>query len=144
MSSSTMFVLSMIVIVLGVIAWKIPPKKWVPYFKTRTGLGILKGIVLAVAFGFFAVVLSGCSGATYFNDTHVFAGIDSTKGVSAHCEAGGVSDKLTSNLGIKGNLLQSEDKRYRLNGKYTHNSCVLNEDRNGYDGAGVELEYKLW
>lgn len=117
------------------------------YFRTRTGLGILKGIVMAVGITLGAALvagLAGCSTGTYFNDAHVYAGLDQTKGQSPQCKEGGPDDRATSNLGFKGNIYQSADERFRANAKYTHHSCAFSPDRNGYDAVGIELEYKLW
>ena len=143
LSSSSMFIIFMVAIVVGAILWKIPYKEIVPFFKSKTGLGVLKGISLAVTFAIlFALV--GCTTGTYFNDASVFAGIDYTKKISPQCETGGYDDRLTSNVGLRGNGWQSDDKKVRINGKFTHHSCVLGIDDQGYDAVGVELEYKWW
>jgi len=111
------------------------------YFSTKTGKGILKGIVLAIAFA-CVMALVGCGG-TYFNDGYVYAGIDQTKKQSPQCE-NGVDDKATSNIGIRANVYQSQDKDFKANAKYTHHSCAFSPDAEQYDALGVELEYRLW
>jgi len=116
------------------------------YFRTKDGKGILKGIVLAVVFAVGLAVLfslGGCSG-TYLNDASVYAGLDHTKKLSPQCEATGPDDRTTSNLGVRVNLYESADERFRTNAKYTHHSCAFSPDDRQYDALGVELEYKLW
>lgn len=116
------------------------------YFLTKDGKGILRGIVLAVAFAVgLAVLFSivGCSG-TYIKDASVYAGLDHTKNLSPQCEATGADDRATSNLGVRVNIYESADERFRTNAKYTHHSCAFSPDDLQYDALGVELEYKLW
>ena len=57
-------------------------------------------------------------GGTWFNDTSVFLGIDQ-------------------------NIWRSEKKVFDINAKYTHHSCVLGKDRNGYDAVGVKFVWFL-
>lgn len=120
---------------------------WIEYFKTKTGLEILKGIVIALSFSIIlglVSLLTGCTG-TYFNEASVYAGIDQSKRpVSPQCISGSVDSRATSNLGFKINAYQSEDKTFKSNLKYTHHSCAFGEDRNTYDAIGGELEYKFW
>jgi hypothetical protein len=124
-------------------AWSLRGIKPRDYFKTKTGQGILTGIVSVTVLTIGLVLLSGCTG-TYFNDASVYAGLDYTKKDSPMCEQSGPDSHSTSNLGLKGNIYQSEDKRLRFNGKYTHHSCAFNEDSKSYDAIGAEIEYKLW
>ena len=120
--------------------WDVPVKK---YFKSKTGLGILKGVVIALLFAaFFALI--GCKQGTYFNDASVYFGLDHTKNISPQCMDDGADNRTTSNLGLRGNVYRSDDQRFFVNGKYTHHSCAFNEDRNVYDALGAELEYKFW
>jgi len=81
-------------------------------------------------------------GGTLFNEFGVYIGIDATLKTSAQCVEGGTDDKLTSNMGLVGNLWRHQNKRHELDGKYTHHSCVFGKDRNGYDGLG--LNYTYW
>ena len=116
------------------------------YFSGRTGRGILKGVILAVVFSLVMVglsLLTGCTG-TYFNDAAVYAGLDYTKKLSPQCKHGGPDDHTTSNLGLRGGLYRSDDKKFDINVKYTHHSCAFSPDAASYDAVGVELEYKLW
>lgn len=148
-----------LLIVIGLLLWRIGPKGLVAYFKTPEGKGILKGIVLspvvilaiAAAFAIGGWLLSGKAQAqelkpygTWFNDASVFMGIDRTKGVSPQCWSGGADDKSTSNLGARLNVWQNPSGNVRVNAKYTHHSCALNRDRNGYDAVGIELEWYVW
>lgn len=150
-------------IVLGLLLWKVGPKGLRAYFSTKEGKGILKGIVLSpIVIGIIAVVLalggwllSGKAHAegldlssrvhgTFFNDASVFMGIDRTRGTSPQCWEGGVDNRSTSNLGARLNVWQNPSGNVRLNAKYTHHSCALNRDRNGYDALGIELEWYVW
>lgn len=118
----------------------------IAYFKTDAGKRILSGIVAAGALMLLLAALGlagGCSGK-YFNDATAYAGIDQTKEISPQCISGGIDTKGTSNLGAKVNLFESDDQRFRTNVKYTHHSCAVSEDRNTYDAAGIEFEYKFW
>lgn len=144
MSSSVQFVIAIIGLLLLVMIWRLGGLNWLDYFKTKTGLGILKGIVLAVLFAVVLALATGCSGGSYLNDASVFAGLDMTKKPSPSCEEGTHDDQTTSNLGLRGNLYQSADERFRTNLKYTHHSCALSPDAAQYDAVGLELEYKLW
>lgn len=82
---------------------------------------------------------------TWFNDAGVYIGLDYTKKRSPMCEANDPTDNRgTSNMGAWGNLWQSKDKSLRVNSRYTHHSCFIGEDAKGYDGLGVQVEWKLW
>jgi hypothetical protein len=116
------------------------------YFKTRTGLGILKGIVIVLVLAFVVAgigALSGCSG-TYMNNASVYAGLEHTKKVSPQCQLGSVDDHTTSNLGARLNLYTSADGTYSTNSKYTHHSCAFGRDQKSYDAIGIEAEYRFW
>ena len=144
MPSSTQFIVALIglLLVWGGIALAGYPNP-IQYFKTDTGKGILKGIVLAVAFA-VALTLAGCSGGTYFNDASVYAGLDHTTKRRPQGEDSGPDRRSTSNSVIRGNLYESEDGRFRTNAKYTHHSCAFSPDDASYDAVGVELEYKFY
>ena len=124
------------------------------YFKTEEGKGILKGIVLAIAFflvvGTSLTVLSTNAKAqnlhqgTWVNDFSVFAGLDFTKNVSPQCEPNSVDERGTSNIGINLNIWESASKNVRVNSRYTHHSCALGRDRDAYDALGVQLEWTPW
>ncbi len=115
-------------------------KAWV---KRPEALGVLNGIFLAIGLSVVLVLLSGCTG-TWMNDATLYAGLDHTKTQSTACMEGGPDDRTTSNMGLKFNMFESEDGRFRSNGKYTHHSCAFTEDSRTYDALGFELEYKLW
>lgn len=136
------FSIGLIVLVVGWLLWSLKGQSIKVYFGTKTGQGILKGIVIAVVFG-LVFVLIGCTG-TYFNDASVYTGLDYTAEQSPQCRSFGADDKTTSNLGLKLNLYESEDESFRTNAKYTHHSCAFNPDKANYDAIGIELEYKFY
>jgi len=149
MTDAFIFTGLLIAVLLLYIGYHLPPTKWPSYFSTKTGRGILKGIVLApVVILLIALLLSLLNKAhaqgTWFNEAGVFIGLDRTFKQSPQCQANTVDDRGTSNLGVWGNLWQSDSKRVQVNLKYTHHSCALGADRNGYDAAGVELRWTLW
>jgi len=143
------FIGLILAVLLVYMAFHLPPTKWPEYFATKTGKGILKGIILApVAIFLIALVLSLLNKAhaegRWFNEAGVFIGLDKTKGQSPQCQANAVDERGTSNLGVWGNLWQSDSKRVQVNIKYTHHSCALGIDRNGYDALGIEMRWVLW
>lgn len=142
-------------VVFGLLLWRIGANNIVGYFKTKDGLGVLKGIILAplviLLLALALWMLPNNANAqysnkygTWFNDASVFMGIDRTKKISPQCESGGYDEKSTSNMGIRANVWQSQSGNVRLNGKYTHHSCAINPDRNSYDALGVEVEWVVW
>lgn len=146
MDSIFEFIIVLFVLLAVWFLWSLRGQNIKEYFRTRDGKGVLKGIVLAVVFAVGLAVLfslGGCSG-TYVNDASVYAGLDRTKKLSPQCEATGADDRTTSNLGVRVNLYESADERFRTNAKYTHHSCAFSPDDRQYDAVGVELEYKLW
>jgi hypothetical protein len=146
MSSSLEYVLALIVSLVVWFLWSFRGKSFSEiksYFKSDDGLGVLKGIVIAVVFAMVLVILPGCSG-TYFNDASVYAGLDYTKNQSPQCEDSGPDSHTTSNLGLRGNIYESEDGKFRTNAKYTHHSCAFSPDDASYDAVGIEMEYKIW
>ena len=114
----------------------------IEYFKTRRGKGVLKGIVLAIIFALFFALAGSVFAGEFFADGYIYAGLDYTKKASPQCENGGLDDKSTSNLGLVANIYKY--RQIKINAKYTHHSCAFNVDTNGYDAAGIELEYRLW
>lgn len=143
-----LFVCLLVIILLAYMGWFLRGVNWKEYFSTKTGKGILKGIVLAplvilIIAGFFYLIPSANAG-TWFNDASVFAGIDYTKKLSPQCDSNGVDDRGTSNLGAKLNIWESDSRNVRVNSKYTHHSCVLGPDDRQYDAVGIELEWKVW
>ncbi len=114
------------------------------YFKTKEGKGVAIGIGLAVGLGLAVALISPKSQALdYFQGEEVFLGLDYTRKISPMCTRGANDDKLTSNLGVRVNLIQSEDKRAKVNLKYTHHSCAVNPDNSSYDAGGIEVVYKI-
>lgn len=141
------FIVMMIVVTVGWAGFILLHKRVNPitYFMSQTGLGILKGVVLAIAFA-SAMAFVGSANADdrrgWFLDAEVYAGIENTQRVSPQCVSGGLDDTATSNLGLRVNVYQNGP--FRVNSKYTHHSCAFGEDDDGYDAVGIELIYKFW
>ncbi|AXY83379.1 hypothetical protein [Acidovorax phage ACPWH] len=149
-----------LIFVVGAVAllllWRVGTKNLKPYFSTKEGKGVARGIVLAP----LVVVLIALVGwlllpksahaqgiqipGTWFNDASVFMGIDRTKKLSPMCGAGGYDERSTSNLGAKMNIWQSPSGNVRFNGMYTHHSCAINPDNRSYDAVGVQVEWVFW
>ena len=108
------------------------------------GLGV--GSIILIAFIIFMVSsyfteakAESFKNGTWNNYTAVYLGIDYTFNVSPQCREASVDEHGTSNLGVTHNIWQSQKGVFAVNGKYTHHSCVIGKDRNGYDGAGLQL-----
>jgi hypothetical protein len=147
MNSVILFLACVIVLLIIWGAWSLRGVNIKEYFSGRTGKGILKGVILACAFTAMMGALSlvtGCAGGSYMNDVSVYAGLDYTKNESPMCAPVGADSHTTSNLGLRANLYESEDKKFRANSKYTHHSCAFSPDQNSYDALGVEFDYKIW
>ena len=149
MSDAFIFIGLMVATVLAYMAWRLRGQSWREYFSTKTGLGILRGLVLApLAIVLLALLLwllpSSAQAGSWFNDASVFAGLDYTKKLSPMCERNSTDERGTSNLGLRLNLWESASRRVRVNSKYTHHSCALGEDDRQYDALGIELEWRVW
>lgn len=155
--SDLVLVLAFVVaVVMVLLIWKVGPKNLVPYFKTKEGKGVARGIVLAplvivgiAVVGYFLLPKAHAEPSlkvpgTWFNDASVFMGIDHTKKLSPMCQAGGYDERSTSNMGAKLNVWQSPSGNVRFNTLYTHHSCALNPDNRSYDAVGVQVEWKFW
>jgi len=138
------FIASIVAVTLIWGAWSLRGVDKVEYFKSPTGLGILKGIVLAIAFAVALAVIpkAFAEEPVWFKEAEVFAGLDYTQRTSPQCIVGSVDDRTTSNLGLRLNVYEYEN--FTINSKYTHHSCAFGEDDAGYDAFGVELVYKFW
>lgn len=141
-----------LLLILGAIVFTLlfAPKKINPVTylsKTERGRGIAAGILMALGVFLLAVLWPKESKAgeiRYLNWADVYFGLDHTKKISPQCEPGEISDRVTSNIGVRLNVLESHDSRTTLNAKYTHHSCAFNVDAAQYDAFGFELSYKFW
>jgi hypothetical protein len=130
--------------------WKLgSPLKWPAYFRTETGRGIIRGIILApaliMAIGLLLMLIPGkASAGDWLTEAGVYAGIDYTKKLSPMCDANQVDDRGTSNLGARVNVWRSESRAVLVNSRYTHHSCALGSDNRQYDAIGLEVEWRVW
>ena len=143
MEDKYQFLIILLALFFAWFLWSFRGESITSYFKQKGGKGIAKGIVFAFVATLVLWFLSGCTG-TYFNDAHAFAGLDYANEDNGVCEGGGIDNRTTSNLGLKGSIWQSEDKMYRINAKYTHHSCAFNIDDKVYDAVGFEGEFRVW
>lgn len=149
MNDAILFVGLMVATVFLWLTWRLWGRSWLDYFRTPDGLGILRGIVLAVAgtflIGVGLLLLPGkATAGTWLNDASVFAGLEYTNRLSPQCQRNAVDERGTSNLGLRLNVWESDSRNVRVNSKYTHHSCALGPDDRQYDAAGVEIEWKVW
>ena len=144
MSDITLFIVGMIAIVVVWGGISLRNVNIIDYFKTRDGLGILKGIVLAVCFamvlGVSSKVLADEDG--WFKKGEVYAGMDYTQRTSPMCTRGGIDDRTTSNLGVEVEVYRKGN--FSIGTRYTHHSCAFGPDDDGYDGVGIQVRFRLW
>jgi len=126
--------------VLGLLIRAVYINGW-GWLKTREGKGVLFGLIGAPLVALLIGALGGCAGP---QKIQVFAGLEATKGQSPMCEAGGASDRLTSNLGVKHLITISKDGRTRIENTLRHHSCAITEDREGYDAFGMTVTRDLY
>jgi hypothetical protein len=109
------------------------------------GIRAVLGVVLLIVVVAFFLLPSkaNASDFEYLSSGFVRVGVDSSfRPQSVQCYPAGASSKLTSNIMLGTSLVRKG--RVDLSAYYRHNSCAVNRDRNSYDGAGIELEVKLW
>lgn len=145
MNSALQFSLTAIFLTFVWLLWSTRDVGLKEWSKSADAPGIWKGIGIVLGVSILIALLTGCTtNGTYFNDASIYAGLDYTKNVSPQCEQGGADDRTTSNVGLRGNVYQSDDERFRLNGKYTHHSCAFSPDRHSYDAIGAEVEFRFY
>lgn len=147
-----LFVILTIIVICGV-----KPKNLVSYFKSEAGKGAaysaLKGIAVILIVGSAIVFFVGKAQAQsaldnqyghFLNRAYVYAGADYNKRTSPQCVEGSTSDRMASNMGFGLNLWETKSRRVQLDLHYTHHSCILGIDRNGYDAVGLRLTWVPW
>lgn len=113
---------------------------------TTTGDGSLRSMLLAIGIITLIIVTvflgNKAFAATWFEETTVYAGIDVTREWSPQCYPDKtVDDRLTSNIGVRQSIVRIKD--ISILGNYTHHSCAIWRDAYGYDGLGVQLEWRF-
>ncbi len=106
--------------------------------RTKEGRGVLFGLFVAPLAALLIGSLGGCT------RVDVFAGLEATRNLSPQCEAGGASDRVTSNLGVEGCRTVSEDGKTDVCGVYRHHSCAISPDRESYDGVGFLVKRRIY
>lgn len=90
------------------------------------------------------VMCSVAKAADWFGKPpYVFLGLDSVMHDGIVCYSDAVN-KAEANLGAGIPLLSG--KAWEINAQYTHHSCAFDDDRQVYDGFGVQLRWypTLW
>lgn len=109
--------------------------------------GAIKGIIFAFVFFiagallFYAADARSSERVKYLHYSTIYAGLEQQLGGSVFCHNDGISDKLTSNLGLKQGLIKY--KGASVYAQYTHHSCALNGDKPTYDAVGLGVEYTI-
>lgn len=119
------------------------PKAVIPYLKTMRGAatGIYLFVGASVAMVIVTSFIPRANAVETFTYAEVYMGMDWTFSQSPQCKDDGMDKYATSNGGIRLNMLKID--RLEINTKYTHHSCAFNNDRNGYDGAGIEFMWRV-
>ena len=142
-SNAVFFVGVLLVLLLVWMSISLRNVNWKDYFSTKTGKGILKGIVLALLVAIIiALASSAFAEERWFKEASFFAGLDYTQKLSPMCEQNTVDDRTTSNLGFRLNVYDRGPVSIRS--KYTHHSCAFGADDSSYDALGAEIEYTFW
>ena len=147
-----LFIVGIVLVVAALYNFRVKDKLafWThPKFKNVPG-GIYMTIAAAVIVGLCFLGLSRCASAeesgelNYFSWAEMYVGLDRDN-ISDFCRDADPSvtkDKTTtSNLGFRLNLIEYKRKRleYNFNGKFTHHSCALNQDKPTYNAPGIEM-----
>lgn len=126
------------------------PLKIIKYFKTD-GKGAGVGIAMFVGGASVLVIIASLlfpakaeADITWFNEAEIFIGLDQTKKLSPMCHEGKYSDRITSNGGVRMNVMRTTDSVVRVDVHYIHHSCAVNRDDRQYDAVGVQLVYRFW
>lgn len=110
-------------------------KWWV----TKKGKRVAFGLFLAPTAAILIGMIGGCT------TVDVYAGLERTKNLSPMCDPGGADDKLTSNIGVVGCRVVSDDGRTRLCGLYRHHSCAISQDSKSYDTtAAIKVTRRIY
>lgn len=155
MSGAQFFIIGIIVVVLAGAFYAIKDLK---AFKENPKLkNVLGGILMVVGMALiFAFVGNKANAQTAqykepisgFNYLEMFVGLDYDFHHQTFCNDVAASvvtdDKLTSNVGFRGNLLRLPSLNTELNAKYQHHSCAYNQDRPTYDAAGIEASVAVF
>lgn len=150
-SSSTYFIVTLLVVAIATTLYSLIVMRVRP--ETKLDKADIKDIYKGVIIFVLAGVLLGLSSMAFssspnrlhwFQYAEAYIGLDSTYGVSPFCEDRGINSRLTSNGGLRLNILESNDRLFSLNGKYTHNSCGFSPDKPTYDAVGLELVYRFF
>lgn len=124
-----------VVLFLLVLAVK---KEGFGYLKSKTGKGILFGLFGAPLLAVLIGMLGGCA------RVEVSAGIEQTKNLSPMCKKGGASDRITSNIAVRGCTVEIAGQKTYVCGGYRHHSCAISEDDSSYDAFGIEVIKEIW
>lgn len=107
---------------------------------------LMKALLLILAVTFIAFIGNKAFAEEeplpdWFQYTAVYAGLDYTFSQSPQCELSDIDDQITSNLGIRQHVYSWGNVNLLAN--YTHHSCAIGRDRNSYDAAGFQIEWRF-
>lgn len=144
------FMGGLVATVLALVIWIFSKFNWkwddfVNHWKT-TGDGawgsIFKAIAVVTALAVVIGVLTGQKAeAGWFEYTELYAGVESTMDVSPMCDQSDIDDRVTSNIGIRQHVYSWRD--ISLVGNYTHHSCAVGVDNEGYDALGLQFTWRF-
>lgn len=129
------FIFILLAAVLALAAWATVHYGFT-WWTSKDGKRVAYGLILAPVIAGAIALLGGCTSA------EVFAGLEATKNLSPQCEAGGASDQVTSNLGLRGCRVLNDGTE--LCSVYRHHSCAISPDRESYDAIGFEVSKEVW
>lgn len=115
--------------------------------RTGASVGIGLATILAIIIGVVLLSVyspnaeSKESEMKWFTHTTLYAGVDYDHR-SIFCVKGNGDDNLTSNFGLRQNLVKKGD--ISVMATYTHHSCALNEDKPTYDAVGMSIEWTFF
>lgn len=104
--------------------------------------GMLKATLAVVVLALLAFgVNSVLAEPRWFEYTAIYGGIDVTNDVSPMCEVSDVDDRMTSNIGVRQSIVRMD--AVTVLGNYTHHSCAVGVDNDGYDAVGLMIEWRF-
>lgn len=142
LGSSAMLVFITLLFVYVAIKTKSNPFKYLIANRAMSGIGmVLVVTIIAVLTLMSFYGTAEASEKRWFAYTAVFAGLDMDINNQVFCYQGATSDRITSNVGARQNILEYDN--LSINATYTHHSCAIEKDKPTYDAVGLQVEWKF-